>query len=406
MSVDYVAMVGDQPYEVHMTSKERHEARYQRRKAKRQARKEELNKLYGDFDKATSYKTLHNIYYKCRLATSWKGSVQKYGIDIMKNTLKIHDMMRAGEDTFKGFYSFDVCERGKIRHIRSVHISERCVQKAICQTSLVPMLQNSFIYDNGASRKGKGTSFALDRVTEYLYKYFRYYGDNEGYIVKLDFKGYFDNINHDEIVKIIDKTFSDKRYVYYIDQTIRHYGDKGLGLGSEENQILAMALPNDFDHWIKTVKRIKPYVRYCDDSIIIARTKDEARQLLSESREYLKKYKIDLNEKKTQIIKLSHGFTFLQIKFSLTNTGKVIRRPCRNKIVRERRKLRRLYNAYKRGEIDRSVIDNQYKTWRGQFRIKQKNIRNHTYKIKHRHLNVYRTVRNMDGFYNSLFKEE
>lgn len=388
-----------------MTSEERHEARFQRRKAKRDARKAELNKKYGDFDKATSYKTLHKIYYKCRLGTSWKGSVQKYGIDLMRNTLLIHDMMTSGADTFKGFYSFDVCERGKIRHIRSVHISERCIQKAICTTSLVPMLQNSFIYDNGASQKGKGTSFALDRMTEYLHKYYRYHKDNEGYVLKLDFKGYFDNIDHDEIVKIIDHFFIDKRYVDYIRQTIQHYGVKGLGLGSEENQILAMAFPNEFDHWIKTVKRIIPYVRYCDDSIIIVRTKEEAKKLLAESREYLKQYKIDLNEKKTQIVKLSHGFTFLQLKFNLTNTGKVIRRPCRNKIVRERRKLKRLYRLYAKGELDREILENQYKTWRGQFRIKQKTIRAHPYRIKQRHINVYRTVQNMDGFYNSLFKE-
>ena len=382
-----------------MTSEERHEARYSRRKAKRDVRKEELNRLYGDYDKTISFKTLHDIYYKCRSGTCWKGSVQKYGIDIMKNTMKSHAMMINGVDTFKGFYSFKVYERGKVRNIRSVHISERCIQKAMCQSSLVPMLTNSFIYDNGASQKGKGTAFAIDRLTEYLHRYYRRHGDNEGYVIKGDFKKYFDSIDHDEVVKIIDRAFTDKRFVHYVSQAIAHYGPVGLGLGSEENQILAMALPNKFDQWIKTVKHIKEYVRYCDDFVIIVRTKEEAVSLLAKAREVLSSIKIALNESKTQLIKLSHGFTFLKVKFSLTKTGKVIRRVCRDKITRERHRLRSFKRMVDTGELDSIFVRNMYKAWRGQFFIK-------TASIKYKHFNVYNTVKSIDEYYISLFREE
>lgn len=400
MSVDYVAgHVGIKPYEVLMTSEERHEARYSRRKAVRDARKEELNRLYGDYDETISFKTLHDTYYKCRSGTCWKGSVQKYGIDIMRNTLKSHTMLVNGEDTFKGFYSFKVYERGKVRNIRSVHISERCIQKAMCQTSIVPMLTNSFIYDNGASQKGKGTAFAVDRLTEYLHKYYRHYGDNEGYVIKGDFKKYFDSIDHDEVIKIVDKAFTDKRFVNYVEQAISHYGPIGLGLGSEENQILAMALPNKFDQWIKTVKRIREYVRYCDDFVIIVRTKEEATAILAEAKEILDDIKIRLHESKTQIIKLSHGFTFLKIKFSLTNTGKVIRRTSREKITRERHRLRSFKKMVDRGEVDSLFVRALYKAWRGQFFIK-------TSAIKYRHFNVCNTVKSIDEYYISLFGKE
>lgn len=46
-----------------------------------------------------------------------------------------------------GFYEFTIMERGKLRHIKSVHISERVVQKCLCDYSLTPMLSRTFIYD-------------------------------------------------------------------------------------------------------------------------------------------------------------------------------------------------------------------------------------------------------------------
>ena len=46
-------------------------------------------------------------------------------------------------------------DRHELRHIRSVHINERVVQRCLCDYSLVPVLSRSFVYDNGASIKIK-----------------------------------------------------------------------------------------------------------------------------------------------------------------------------------------------------------------------------------------------------------
>lgn len=50
---------------------------------------------------------------------------------------------------------------------------------------------------------------------------------------------------------------------------------------------------------------------------------------------------IQLNEKKTKIVKLSRGFTFLKTRFILTDTGKVVKKLCRESITRERAKLKK-----------------------------------------------------------------
>jgi hypothetical protein len=53
------------------------------------------------------------------------------------------------------FVEFDLSEQGKTRHIKSVHISERVVQKYLCGNALVPVLSRSLIHDNRASVKTK-----------------------------------------------------------------------------------------------------------------------------------------------------------------------------------------------------------------------------------------------------------
>lgn len=55
-----------------------------------------------------------------------------------------------------------------MRHIRSIHISERVVQRTLCDKVINPTLKPSFIYDNGASTENKGIDFALNRLSCHL----------------------------------------------------------------------------------------------------------------------------------------------------------------------------------------------------------------------------------------------
>lgn len=72
-----------------------------------------------------------------------------------------------------------------------------------------------------------------------------------------------------------------------------------------------------------------------------------------------------MNEKKTHITKLSHGFTFLKTKFSYSETGKVVMRPCRDSITRERRKLKKQAHLVKQGLMTVEQVVQSYQSWRG-----------------------------------------
>lgn len=159
-------------FSIEMNSKERHEARYQRRKEKRLRRKQERNEQYGDFDKVFTFDNLYCAFKKCCRGVGWKASTQRYKANALQNVNDAFNSLHNGTYKSRGFYEFDLVERGKPRHIKSVHISERVVQRCLCDNALVPMFSKSFIYDNGACMEHKGIDFAARRLVCHLQRHF------------------------------------------------------------------------------------------------------------------------------------------------------------------------------------------------------------------------------------------
>lgn len=372
-----------------LTSEERKEARYIRRKAKRLEKRRAALSRYDSLENVAKVSSLVAAYKSARHGVNWKASVQRYGMNLLKNVTATHKDILAGKDVRKGFVEFDIVERGKPRHISSVHVSERVAQRSLCANALIPVLSHSLVYDNGASVKGKGISFAMNRLTAHLHRHYRKYGQ-EGYVLSIDFKNYFGNINHKYVEYILRKNFTDKKLIDFAMLFVDAFGNKGLGLGSETSQILAVAYPNRIDHAIKEKMRIKGYGRYMDDLYLIHPSKAYLQKCLKILSKAFAQLGIVVNEKKTHIIKLSHGFTFLKTQFILTATGKVIRKPCRASITRQRRKLKKFRKFLDNGEMTFRQIYNAYMSWRG-FIL---------------HKDAYRTVKNMDALFSELFLGE
>ena len=148
-----------------MTSEERHEARYQRRVKRRQERRLALSRSCGDFEDVFSYENLYQSGHICCRGVGWKSSTQMYRFNLVTNTAATRRALLDGTYKSRGFIEFDLWDRGKMRHIRSIHISERVVQRTLCDKVVNPTLKPSFIYDNGASTENKGIDFALNRLT-------------------------------------------------------------------------------------------------------------------------------------------------------------------------------------------------------------------------------------------------
>ena len=341
-------------------------------------------------EELTTLEKLNNAFYQCAKASYWKESTQRYKVNLIMRNLELQDELRKGRYKVSPTNNFTLNERGKIRDIKAPAMRDRVVQKILNKEILIPQLSKALIYDNYASLKDRGTSFARKRIDVMLQRYINKYG-TDGYILQIDIKKYFDNIDHATLKDMIHKQINEPKEVmdligYIID--ISSDSEKGLNLGAESPQIFAVFYLSKIDSYIKTVKGMKFYGRYMDDMFIISNNKAELNQLLSEIKEKLSEIKLEINERKTHITTLKNGFTFMQIKYNIVD-GKIIKRPTRAKIVRERRRLKRYKKKYDNGEMTEYDIHNCYKSWRNSL-IKDCNACN-------------RTIREMDRLYKNLF---
>ncbi|MDR1352741.1 MAG: hypothetical protein LBK05_05600, partial [Treponema sp.] len=324
-----------------MESAGRREKRYRRRKARREASKQARTGAYDDFARVADTDNLYKSFRKAMKGIGWKESVQRYETNALRNAVSTKNRLLAGENLHMGFVEFDIYERGKIRHIKSDHIIKRVVDKCLCEEAVVPLLSNSLIYDNGASIKGKGAHFALRRLVTHLSRYYRRGGrTNEGYALTVDFSRFFDSINHGILFELQNRIIKDPRIRRLIHSYISVFGDGvSLGLGSQVSQISAIFYPSILDHYIKERLRIKYYGRYMDDLYLIHKNKEYLKKCLKEIARICGVLKISINEKKTRIVKLSHGIDFLKGKYRLLPTGKVLRLPASDSAKRMKRKL-------------------------------------------------------------------
>ncbi|MDA3957969.1 RNA-directed DNA polymerase [Oceanispirochaeta sp.] len=299
-------------------------------------------------------------YQESKKGVSWKYSIQKYEQHLIKNISDTIKTLEQGEIVTKGFFEFDINERGKNRHIKSVHISERVVQKALCNQILTPILSKSLIHDNGASLQGKGTSFTRDRIKVHLMRHYRKYG-TAGYIVLLDCRKYFDSIEHSILYPMIDKQINDKKTSGIVHKYIDEFGDKSLGLGSQVSQITAIFFPNSIDHYAKENLHLKQYGRYMDDSYFIVPTKEEAQEKLFLLSKKYDSLGIPLNLHKTQIVKLTRNFTFMKCIYRISGTGKILIHPDKAGLKRMCTKLKK----FKEMGLPLNQVDLAYKAWKG-----------------------------------------
>ena len=369
-----------------MTSEERREARYWRRKEKRAAKKAANCTNFDNFDEVFSYEHLYQAYRKCRRNVAWKASVQKYITQAPLLVNQTYERLQQGKFRSTGFYEFDIHERGKQRHIKSVTVGERVVQRCLCDYALVPMLGRTFIYDNAASLKYKGYHFAIRRLCQHLREHYRKYG-KDGYILLFDFRKFFDNVSHKVCKDILRQEFTDERIINITEHFIDMFGEKGLGLGSQISQTFALASANRLDHYIKEYCGVRGYGRYMDDGYLIDYSKEYLQWCLEGIRRICKKLDITLNEKKTQIVKLSHGFTYLKTRFYLTDTGKVLRKIYKRSVTRERRKLKKFVPLLQAGIMTYEDVYTSWQSWK-------------SYALN---FSAWRTIQNVGKLFDDLF---
>lgn len=371
-----------------VNSEERRAARRARRELERKRRRAERIKDCT-LENVASVDNLFEAATKAANGIRWKASVQRYHLDALGNVVETRRKLLSGEDIHTGFVRFTVNERGKLRQIAAVRFPERVVQKAVNQFGFMPSVQDTLIYDNSANVKGKGTHFAIKRLRKHLADHYRRHG-REGYILLGDFKGFFASIPHDGAKQLVRSKIDDDRLVALICAQIDSQGgDRGLSLGSEINQTIAVSYPSRLDHFIVEVGEVEAYGRYMDDFYVIHPSKEHLQVLLGCIEAISQSLGLTLNANKTHIVKLGHGFTYLKRKFSYGENGKIVVRPVRASITRARRRMKRQARLVASGKMTYDQAYASYQSWRSHLL----------------YMDAHELVLRMDRLFASLFSQ-
>lgn len=367
-----------------MNSEERHAARRKRREAARAEKRAERTKTCT-LDNVADLNSLYRAAKQCARGVRWKASIQNYLINILKNITRARDDLLNCRDFCRSTNDFVRIDYGVKREISAVHIYERVIKKSYCQNALVTAIVPTLIENNYANVKGRGTLFAIKKLKKQLVRHYRKHG-NSGYVLLVDISKYFASMNHDcakEILKELPDARLRKLGAMFIDKQ----GDVGLGLGDETNQMHAIAYLSPVDHYVTECCGVEAYGRYMDDIYIIHQSKEHLKSVLEQIESKCLERGMMVNPRKTKIVKLSKGFTFLKKRFYYTETGKVIVRPIRESITKQRHKIKGIANLVNRGVMTREQAHLSYQSWRGGMK----------------HLNAQKTVEAMDAIYKELF---
>lgn len=368
---------------------------------------------------------LVTAYEKSIRDSKWKPSVQSFNLNYLVEVNKIKKEIEEGTYKTSDISKFIIHERGKTRVISGNSVIDRTVRHYLCDEILMPNIRPKLIYDNGSSVKGKGVDFTRKRLRTHLHRFYRKHG-NKGYILIGDFTKFYDNIRHDiafemlscftddtwekvlreifdsfkvdvsflsdeDYSKCMNKIFNSIKYEAIDNKykTGQKFMNKSVKIGDQTSQILGIYYPYLIDNYVKIVRGMKYYARYTDDFYIISDSKEELRDILENIKVICNELGIFLNENKTVITRLDRKFHFLQNTYQLTESGHIIEKINKKRLVAMKRKLRKLKIKLDEGKVTYEMIEQTYRSWVGGYK---------KYLSK-------KQLENLDELFINLFKE-
>jgi retron-type reverse transcriptase len=323
------------------------------------------------WSRIVSWENLVSAYEACRRRKRYKPDAVRFHFAWETNLAELQTELIAGDYRPGEYRNFRITDP-KPRKISAAPFRDRVVHHALVRV-LEPLFERRFIFDSYACRRGKGTHRAIKRAQKYtrLYPYF----------LKSDIVRFFPNIDHEILLEHLGSIIRDQRVMELIGKILKsgehvlsaeashEYfpGDdlfalsrpRGLPIGNLTSQFFANIYLDLCDHYVKEELRVGAYVRYADDFVVFARTKQELWHIRDRLVVFLEKLRLRLHRDKTHVGACRSGIRFL---------GLVVRpeslRLQQRAIKRFSKRLRRLQWLYDNRRIDTKRLRRSLDAWR------------------------------------------
>lgn len=300
--------------------------------------------IRNQFNKYLTYEKLMEAHNKSKKGKGYRKETIVFNLKQEEYIMWLYEKLKNKTYQHGGYTEFYVTEP-KVRKIEKSRYIDRIVHRWVVDNFLEPAFVPQFISTSFACLKNKGMHKAALCVQETMKHCKRIW--KEYYILKMDVAKYFDNINKNILLKILERKIKDKNLMWLIKEILfAQKREKGLEIGNYTSQMFANIYLNEVDQYIKHKLKISYYCRYLDDSIIIVKTKQEAKETLDKIKIFLKEnLELELNNK-TQIFKNKQGVNFCGYKIN------EYRMKIRDKGKRKfKKKIKCLKNEIKQGNL-------------------------------------------------------
>lgn len=270
-----------------------------------------------------SFDEVLNAHYKACSNKLYRDEIYLFERDLFENIQNIYKKLISNTYKFGPYKQFMKTDT-KRRLIVNCPYQDRIVHWLLYER-LYPVFDKSFIFDSYANRLGKGTIKGANRAQFFIRK------PHLKYVLKIDFSKYFYSVHHEIMLQEIFKKVNEPSlrsliknliYSYKTPNTFDHLFDKqspyhqtdnkGMPIGSLFSQLMANIYLNRLDHYIKDFLRIKYYIRYVDDLVIIGESKQDLWHKLDLIRNFCySKLALEIHPYKISLFPKYKGLDFL-----------------------------------------------------------------------------------------------
>ena len=334
-----------------------------------------VNNIYKDICDLNNIINMTNIVCKNSKNKKKVNNFEKYKCEHIVN---IKNRLES-RNYIPNDYNIFMISDPKVRIIMNQSLEDKIINHLVSYYILNKVFENTFTDSMIATRKGKGISYGVRLLKKYLNK-LKY---NNFYILKLDIKKYFYNIDQNILKNIISKKIKDKdalNIIYkiiestnndYINKKIielkqgkvnnicdeniinevrsipLYKKDVGLSIGCMSSQIFGLIYLNEFNHYLKEELHLKYVINYMDDFIILHKSKEYLNYCLDLIKIKLKEYNLELNMNKSKINSIKNGIDFVGYRFYIRNNKITIRlrNRTKNNFKKKVKEVNKLYNT-------------------------------------------------------------
>jgi len=233
-------------------------------------------------------------------------SLDDFELKLERNLYKVWNRMASGSYFPPAVKEVEIPKKdGKVRKLGIPTVGDRIAQTVI-KNLIEPRLEQIFSNNSYGYRPLRSAHDALDAVRANVRQY--------SWLIDLDIKGFFDNIDHELLMKAVEVHVSEKWIQMYLRRWLEmpvqtKIGElvEKQGKGTPQGGVISPVLANLFLHYVMdkwlTIRYPQiSFVRYADDAVIHCRTKSEAEEVLKTVNERVTACNLELHKEKTKIV--------------------------------------------------------------------------------------------------------